>query len=54
VLFFIGAALFVITFLLNLAGQTYVNRLRNKLKGGQSTRKGPDNPHAVAASGGQG
>ena len=33
VLFFIGAALFVITFLLNLAGQTYVNRLKRKLKG---------------------
>jgi len=33
VLFFIGAALFVITFLLNLAGQSYVNRLKKKLKG---------------------
>jgi phosphate transport system permease protein len=33
VLFFIGAALFVITFLLNLAGQTYVNRLKRKLRG---------------------
>src|SRR5262245_60395140 len=33
VLFFIGAALFVITFLLNLAGQSYVNRLKRKLKG---------------------
>jgi len=33
VLFFIGAALFVITFLLNLAGQTYVNRLKKKLRG---------------------
>ena len=33
VLFFIGAALFVITFLLNLAGQSYVNRLKRKLRG---------------------
>ena len=33
VLFFIGAALFVITFLLNLAGQTYVGRLKKKLRG---------------------
>jgi phosphate transport system permease protein len=33
VLFFIGAALFVITFFLNLAGQTYVNRLKKKLRG---------------------
>jgi len=33
VLFFIGAALFVITFLLNLAGQSYVNRLKKKLRG---------------------
>jgi phosphate transport system permease protein len=33
VLFFIGAALFVITFLLNLAGQTYVGRLKRKLRG---------------------
>ena len=33
VLFFIGAALFVITFFLNLAGQTYVNRLKRKLRG---------------------
>jgi phosphate transport system permease protein len=33
VLFFLGAALFVITFLLNLAGQTYVNRLKKKLRG---------------------
>jgi phosphate transport system permease protein len=33
VLFFIGAFLFVITFLLNLAGHWYVNRLRKKLKG---------------------
>jgi len=33
VLFFLGAALFVITFLLNLAGQTYVDRLKKKLRG---------------------
>lgn len=33
VLFFLGAALFVITFLLNLAGQTYVGRLKKKLRG---------------------
>jgi phosphate transport system permease protein len=33
VLFFIGAALFVITFLLNLAGQSYVGRLKKKLRG---------------------
>lgn len=33
VLFFIGAALFVITFLLNLAGQSYVGRLKRKLQG---------------------
>ena len=33
VLFFLGAALFVITFLLNLAGQTYVERLKKKLRG---------------------
>jgi len=33
VLFFIGAFLFVVTFLLNLAGQGYVARLRRKLKG---------------------
>ena len=33
VLFFIGAALFVITFLLNLAGQSYVVRLKKKLRG---------------------
>ena len=33
VLFFIGAALFVITFLFNLAGHAYVGRLRKKLRG---------------------
>ncbi|MBV8880700.1 MAG: phosphate ABC transporter permease subunit PstC [Planctomycetaceae bacterium] len=33
VLFFIGAALFVITFLLNLAGHAYVGRLKRKLAG---------------------
>ncbi len=33
VLFFIGAFLFLITFLLNLAAQTYVGRQRRKLKG---------------------
>jgi len=33
VLFFLGAFLFVITFLLNLAGQRYVRRLRRKLEG---------------------
>lgn len=33
VLFFIGAALFVITFLLNLAGHAYVGRLKRKLQG---------------------
>lgn len=33
VLFFIGAALFVITFFLNLAGHAYVSRLKRKLKG---------------------
>jgi phosphate transport system permease protein len=33
VLFFIGAFLFVVTFLLNLAGHWYVGRLRKKLKG---------------------
>jgi phosphate transport system permease protein len=33
VLFFIGAFLFVITFLLNLAGHWYMGRLRRKLKG---------------------
>lgn len=33
VLFFLGAALFVITFLLNLAGQSYVGRLKKKLRG---------------------
>jgi len=33
VLFFIGAALFVITFLLNLAGHAYVGRLKRKLTG---------------------
>jgi phosphate transport system permease protein len=33
VLFFLGAVLFVITFLLNLAGQTYVGRLKKKLRG---------------------
>ncbi|HEX7898803.1 MAG TPA: phosphate ABC transporter permease subunit PstC [Planctomycetota bacterium] len=33
VLFFLGALLFVITFLLNLAGHWYVGRLRAKLKG---------------------
>lgn len=33
VLFFIGAALFVITFLLNLAGHAYVGRLKRKLSG---------------------
>jgi len=33
VLFFIGAFLFVITFLLNLAGHWYVSRLKKKLKG---------------------
>lgn len=34
VLFFLGAFLFVITFLLNLAGQAYVRRLRRRLSGG--------------------
>jgi phosphate transport system permease protein len=33
VLFFIGAALFVITFFLNLAGHAYVTRLKRKLQG---------------------
>ncbi len=33
VLFFIGAFLFLITFLMNLAGHWYVNRLREKLQG---------------------
>jgi phosphate transport system permease protein len=33
VLFFIGAALFIITFLLNLAGHAYVGRLKRKLQG---------------------
>jgi phosphate transport system permease protein len=33
VLFFLGAALFVITFLLNLAGHAYVGRLKRKLQG---------------------
>jgi phosphate transport system permease protein len=33
VLFFIGAALFVITFFLNLAGHAYVGRLKRKLRG---------------------
>jgi phosphate transport system permease protein len=33
VLFFIGAALFVITFFLNLAGHAYVSRLKRKLRG---------------------
>lgn len=33
VLFFIGAALFVMTFLLNLAGHAYVGRLKRKLRG---------------------
>lgn len=33
VLFFIGSALFVITFFLNLAGHAYVSRLKRKLKG---------------------
>lgn len=33
VLFFLGALLFVITFLLNLAGHWYVSRLRRRLKG---------------------
>ena len=33
VLFFIGAALFVITFFLNLAGHAYVSMLKRKLKG---------------------
>ncbi len=33
VLFFIGAFLFVVTFLINLAGQGYVARLRRRLKG---------------------
>lgn len=34
VLFFLGAFLFVITFLINLAGQAYVRRLRRRLAGG--------------------
>ena len=33
VLFFIGAALFVITFFLNLAGHAYVSMLKRKLQG---------------------
>jgi phosphate transport system permease protein len=33
VLFFIGAALFVITFFLNLAGHAYVSMLKRKLRG---------------------
>ena len=33
VLFFIGAFLFVITFILNLAGHWYVGRLRGRLEG---------------------
>jgi phosphate transport system permease protein len=39
VLFFIGAFLFVITFLSNLAGHWYVNRLRQKLQGRSKFRK---------------
>ncbi|MBI3271121.1 MAG: phosphate ABC transporter permease subunit PstC [Planctomycetes bacterium] len=34
VLFFIGALLFVLTFLINLAGQWWVGRLRRRLQGG--------------------
>lgn len=39
VLFFIGAFLFVITFLSNLAGHWYVNRLRQKLQGRSKYRR---------------
>jgi phosphate transport system permease protein len=35
VLFFIGVLLFVFTFLINLAGQVWVNRFRKKLTGGK-------------------
>ena len=44
-----GALLFVITFLLNLAGHWYVNRLRNKLKGGAPAKATP----TPAAAGGK-
>jgi ABC-type phosphate transport system permease subunit len=33
VLFFIGVLLFVFTFLINLAGQVWVNRLQKRLVG---------------------
>jgi len=39
VLFFLGAVLFVITFLLNLAGHWYVSRLRDKLQGKSKFKK---------------
>jgi len=39
VLFFLGAVLFVITFLLNLAGHWYVSRLRDKLQGQSKFKK---------------
>ena len=38
VLFFLGAFLFVITFLLNLAGHWYVSRLRNRLRGASAVK----------------
>ncbi len=52
VLFFLGALLFVITFLLNLAGHWYVTRLRSKLRG-EAAPKLLVNPHAAAAAGGK-
>lgn len=54
VLFFIGAALFVITFLLNLAGHAYVTRLKSKLEGKVAGKVLTSNPRAVASPGGQG
>jgi phosphate transport system permease protein len=54
VLFFIGAFLFVITFLLNLAGHLYVSRLKNKLQGKVAYKPVLPNPHTAASTGGGG
>jgi phosphate transport system permease protein len=54
VLFFLGAFLFLITFVLNLIGQWYVSRLKNKLEGKAAPGPVLPDPHAAASTGGGG
>lgn len=54
VLFFLGAVLFIVTFLLNLAGHWYVGRLRDKLQGKSKYKPSLPSPHVAASPGGTG